>query len=242
MSLSVEPIAAWNFNDDALDSIGSEDGTVHGAIFSSSVKKLGSHSIQYDGIDDWLEIPAGDTVLNITGDLSIVIWIKTTELSVSIISFGNSFTGATGYLAGVGQGAGIRKPSFLSSGGGGWKGATAVVNDGNWHQVIYVISGTNLRFFVDGIYDSLHAGVSSPLSHTGERAMGASQDGVAGHEAMNKDTTGIWNAALTYGGVSIGQTAGGDIATLWNGGSGIELLAPATAFTGFPFFFDGGHY
>lgn len=230
MPLSVEPIAAWNFNNSPIDSIGSEDGIVHGAIYDPTIKKLGSHSIKYDPIDDWFEIPTGDTPLNLTGNLSCMIWILTAQNNVNLISFGNSTTGATGYLLGLAQGPVANgKPSFLSSGGGGWNGASVAVNDGNWHQIISVIEGTNLRFFVDGVYDSLHTGVSPPVSHVGQRAMGALNTGAGGFGAINQDTTGIWDVALDFGGVSLGQLAGGDIAVVWNGGAGIEFLGPVVA-------------
>jgi hypothetical protein len=45
--------SAWNFNNNWLDASGNDiDGSAIGATFSSSIKKLGSHSSAYDGLDD----------------------------------------------------------------------------------------------------------------------------------------------------------------------------------------------
>ena len=53
MALTDNWEASWRFNNDWTDSSGNGiNGSAIGATFSSSTKKLGSHSSVYDGIDD----------------------------------------------------------------------------------------------------------------------------------------------------------------------------------------------
>lgn len=53
MALTDNWEASWRFNNDWTDSSGNGiNGSAIGATFSSSTKKLGSHSSSYDGIDD----------------------------------------------------------------------------------------------------------------------------------------------------------------------------------------------
>ena len=66
---------SWEFNNSWLDDTGSNDGSATGAIFDSTNKKLGSHSVYCDGSDDVVDMDGFETITT-TGDFSISLWFR----------------------------------------------------------------------------------------------------------------------------------------------------------------------
>ena len=77
-SLDVDVISAYNGENTANDSKGTNHGTlVNGATFSTS-GKIGS-SFYCDGINDYVQFP--NNSLNLTGDFSIGLWVNVSTIS-----------------------------------------------------------------------------------------------------------------------------------------------------------------
>ncbi|MDH3975627.1 MAG: LamG domain-containing protein [Deltaproteobacteria bacterium] len=80
MALQDGLVSVWHMNNDWLDSYGNNDGTSTGAIFDPTIKKLGTHSGQFDGVDDRIAIPddPGLSFGDGTNDssFSISLWIR----------------------------------------------------------------------------------------------------------------------------------------------------------------------
>ena len=90
------------------------------------------------------------------------------------------------------------------------------------------------RIFFDGVYDNF-ASLADFNSLLTDIWFGTNQSTPAGWYLDGLlDEVNIWNRAVSYGGVAKGETAGGEVAELWNGGAGLELGATTA---GFPFFF-----
>jgi len=115
-------------------------------------------SIELDGVDDYVDC-GNPTSLQITGDLTISAWIKTTNTSTNgmIVGKDGVSTGTRSYQI---QHASTGEARFviITSGGVNLIGSTTLVNDGNWHHVMGVNDGTDLKIYVDGTLEGTNVG------------------------------------------------------------------------------------
>jgi len=144
-------------------------GTVDSNSGSSDTLVTGkvSNALNFDGIDDYLEVPSSPSLNFGTGDFSIELWIKTTDTNgVKLIldkRYEDGNINSQGYAFYLNSG----KLGFqLADGNGSWYcsdastssctnyGANAFVADGNWHLVAVTVdrdSVTGGKFYVDGV-------------------------------------------------------------------------------------------
>ncbi len=83
-----------------------------------------------------------------------------------------------------------------------------------WHHVAFSFNGTNCRWYVNGVLQSVttNAGVHGVSSGMWVGAAGAA----SGNRSLNglMDDVAVFDTALSDGGVAVGQVAGGGVATL----------------------------
>lgn len=248
MALTDDWEASWRFNNNWLDSSGNGiNGAAIGATFSSITKKLGSHSSEYDGIDDAGNF--GDVLNNVFAGInkkfSFATWIYLNNLD-NVQFFFNKY-GATGHSENQRQ--------FY----------TRVLTDGSVELVVFFNLGTSpfryriyttpastisaigfhlIRVTYDGSIDTNDGedrvtikvdNVDKAISFTAVGALGAIQAGTArlstggyigssgttviGEVDGFMDQTDIWSRILTSQ----------DDTDIWNGGAGIELASPTVA-------------
>lgn len=117
--------------------------------------------------------------------------------------------------------SGIR--SYLAGhSGGNTLDSTFTYNDGNWHHVIVSYDGTNHKMYIDGVLTASDSASAGTIKNgNGIFYIGAAGAGISAYNtyATNLDQVAVFNYALSDGGVSVGQTATGQIATLYGGGS-----------------------
>ncbi len=138
-------MVGFNFDEssgNALDISGNNrNGVVqNGALRSTDVYYGTGRSIQFDGVNDFVEIPAFSPELNGTEE-TVTLWVKhNTALSDYILIntgdwrrrlFGTTWT-------------------LVNSAGTYHNMNLPKVNDGNWHHVAYTVKGTEVRSYVDG--------------------------------------------------------------------------------------------
>lgn len=100
--------------------------------------------------------------LNITGDLTITAWIKTTSTTLqAVIQRYNTGSPYEGYGLFISQ-AVAGKPTFYSN-GGGWDSFNSTIHDGNWHHVAVRLTGGTAYCYKDGAADGTPAS-GSPSS------------------------------------------------------------------------------
>jgi gliding motility-associated-like protein len=106
---------------------------------------------------------------------TIAVWFKTTTTSGGkIIGFGNNQSGASTicdrhiYMTNGGKLVfGVNNGSIKTINSGG-----EIYNDGQWHYVIGVLSGTGMKLYVDGVLLSQDATVTSAQNYTGYWRLG----------------------------------------------------------------------
>ena len=100
-----------------------------------------------------------------------------------------------------------------------------------WYQVIGVRSGTTLKIYLNGVYEGTATIPSNAIRSTGAVPLTIGW-GVSGNPYAHDgfiDEVALWERAITDGSVSVGQTAGGEVAELWSGGAGIEVGAASNS-------------
>ena len=127
-----------------------------GAKVGSSFSNL--QSLEFDGVDDYVDCGNGAS-LQITGSLTISAWVKTTNTSTNGIIVGKDgvSTGTRSYQI-QHLSTGEARIVIFTSGGVNLIDSTTLVNDGNWHHVMGVNDGTDLKIYVDGTLEGTNVG------------------------------------------------------------------------------------
>lgn len=179
-------VSRWQYNDDsdtstAIDSEGSNDGTINGATYTTSAKE-GSHALSFDGTADYVETanPPG-----FDESITVMAWFYFDSVpNVSYVF--NDYNDGSGswFILGVGAGAtngnlmfqvddGSNNPSVDSG--------VAATTDTWYHVVgVYDASDGELRIYVNGtLENTISVSISPTYDHvmrTGNDASGQGAD------------------------------------------------------------------
>ncbi|MEP1034146.1 LamG domain-containing protein [Ekhidna sp.] len=80
-----DPVAYYKFNENALDETSNNDGEVNGANFVASQAGEESSAIQFDGIDDFVQIPRSEDVNFGNEDFTISLMAKTSTSDEGVL-------------------------------------------------------------------------------------------------------------------------------------------------------------
>jgi hypothetical protein len=139
---------SWHFDEGsgttAYDSSGNN---YHGTLANGTTWTIGKFgkALNFDGVDD--HVQSVDDPFDLSGEISIEAWFKTTATDGAIISKHHCGYG-NGYFIQLGEGAPGKVRAYYS---GTWLTSPNTYNDGNWHHVVFTKSSTELRLYIDGI-------------------------------------------------------------------------------------------
>jgi hypothetical protein len=147
----------WTFDSTSISgntltdsSPNNQTGTIHGNAVS--VAGVLGQALQFDGSSNYVTTLTGAPF---TGSITLAAWIKTTNQSrpEAIISRYDAAGSGTGYIFRT-DAAGHLEVVFGGANGGSINSPavdTAVINDGQWHHALAVITvGQGVQFYVDG--------------------------------------------------------------------------------------------
>jgi hypothetical protein len=161
-------IAYYPFNGSAADGSGSgNDGSVLGASLIQDRFGKANSAYGFDGTDDYVRI-ADSQSLNLTGDLTISAWIRTTTLYSIIFSNMLETSPHSGYSLRLTSSGALD----FSSGDKILIGQTSV-NTGTWKHVAVTLSGTTATSYINGALD-ISGTVGIPTSSSVDQTIGAS--------------------------------------------------------------------
>ena len=158
-------------------------------------------SILLDGVDDFVDC-GNPTSLQITGELSISAWFKTT------------YTGGTQMIVGKDAITGTNKRAYMLFWSSStntirfmvWKSgnstqsvaSTSTVTDGNWHHVLGVNDGTDLKIYIDGALEGTTIGGGGTIQNaTTDFYIGRRTGLGANYKAFwqgHIDEVAVWNS------------------------------------------------
>ena len=191
-------VAWWTGNDNALDIVGGNDGTLlNGATYAPG--KVGN-AFSFDGNDDFVLVP-DNASLNPTSQLTLETWVLITddsgEVGDIISKDGESFDRQ--YLLAVGTGSGKFRPHVgVPSGFRNFDGNTSFELN-QWYHVAMTYDSAFLKLYVNGVADGSQA-VTGPMITTSEavRIGGGAPAGTAQiHFRGLIDEVGVYNRALS---------------------------------------------
>ena len=171
-----------------------------------------------DTVFDFLAAPTYSRIslgtTSFTGNKTISFWLNKGSNNGTVLGFGN-----TNYYPNV-QSTTLQlnngTPTVLSTG---------TINLNEWNHYVITGDGTTAKCYVNGVYKS--TGTDRDIS-SGATWIGGQNNGT-GMLLGKLSNVQKWEAVLTDGGVSIGQTAGGEVATIYNGGRPYTGTQPQAA-------------
>ncbi len=207
--ISTGLVSRWSFESDASDSVGDNDGTLFGATIDEGYAELNGTSGEF-----LLDESLGDLW---GSDASFSMWLKTTAGSGMVYMVREAYSGSSkSYLASPIQAAGNVIVGWRSKQGADATQpvyAETVVNDGTWHMLTYVRSGSSLHFYVDGQLEGTLTNITgSFLSDVPVRigSYSANSTNPSGWLDASIDDLRKWNRALTSADVTALYDAGRD--------------------------------
>jgi hypothetical protein len=161
-------VAYYPFNGNANDASGNgNNGVVYGPTVIADRFGNANSAYKFDGVDDYVRIAAAQS-LNITGNLTISAWIRTTSSTHIIFSNMLQISPHNGYCLSLINGGYIA----FTSGGMGLSGDTPV-NMNVWTHVAITLFSTTATAYVNGVFDSSGT-VGVPTSSGVDATIGAS--------------------------------------------------------------------
>jgi hypothetical protein len=216
-SLTQGLVAYWNFDGTLMDSVKDFHGTSRGATpvaFGEDHANFGK-ALKLNGKDQYVEITGGneDELEFPNGSMSVAGWFKVGAFDKSWQALLSKGEGSNYRIARRGDG------NAVGYAGGIGEGADDVgsVNDGQWHHFVAVSDATGAAFgtalYVDGVLHGVNATKPVLTATTKRLFIGENPDALGRQWNGSIDDLAIWKRVLT----------GGEVATLWNSGTGLPL-------------------
>lgn len=185
----------------AIGGGGGAQGSGGGSSFAST------NSFTFDGSTDYVDMGPPSNLNSVT-TMSISCWFKTTLATGVLVGADDQSLGRRFIL--LLNSSKARFLYFNASQSYYFSDGTTSVNDGNWHHVISVLDGTNIKVYVDGVLEgtangvgNMKANIYTPIN-IGRRSYSSSELAFQG----NIDETSIFNTALTQS----------EVTSIYNGG------------------------
>jgi len=193
--------------------------STHGIIAQSesgTPSFINTKSLLYDGIDDYVDIGNPSNLSTITS-ISISAWFKTTDTVGGLVIVGSDdqIQGRR-YILRTHNSSGIKLRFFSFSSNSSFNNiiGTTNINDGQWHHVMAINNGTNLKIYIDGVLDNsntngnlINTTFATPNINIGRR----SYSGIEGYFSGSIDEVAIWSSDQSANASAIGGTIPTDL-------------------------------
>ena len=173
------------------------DGTlVNAPARTASPVQFATASVNFDGIDDNISIPAA-TSLNITAAITLEAWVYPTKnAGVQNVISKSSNTQNNGYIFPRTDDGWAHAVAYLHI-AGGWRTISAVYPALNaWHHLAVTYDGATIKLYIDGVLANSMAMTGSITTNTNPLTLG-NQPGYSEYFGGSADEMRIWNVART---------------------------------------------
>ncbi|MBD3252780.1 hypothetical protein GF386_03555 [Candidatus Pacearchaeota archaeon] len=195
-------VSWWKLDDGtgniAVDSNGSNDGTIYGASWTGG---RFNNALEFDGVDDKVIIPSSMNLTNLSVSVILWVYINSASCNGSFIKIGNeSGSGGDGYAIGVGETQYDDRGNdlILLFEGRRWIDTNTPIGTG-WHQVAMVISNLGIpQAFIDGISIGSYPGLNATIP-TNNTEIGGYTSSIPANRHFNGtlDNIAVYNRSLT---------------------------------------------
>ena len=233
---SLSPVGWWRMGDNNSGSgttitdqgSGGNDGTLtNGPTFSTDVPVApsfnNSRSLSYDGTDDYA---LASSLSGHAAPFTMSFWFLTSN-DANMVPF--HYQDNLWFRMVLRSSSDGRRIRFYGSNDSN-KTSTGAWVSGQWnHFAATVDSSGNTDLYLNGTYDSTHTGggISAVTSNFMVGAQWHSGSPISDFNGQ-LDEVATWNAVLSNGSASVGATAGGDIAAIYNSGVPNDLASASS--------------
>ena len=173
-------------------------------------------SILLDGVDDFVD--CGNPIsLQITGNITLSAWIKTSSTSAYEMAIGKEGV-ASGRRSYMLYRSGSNAKFFIHKGGSPQTvTGTSTINDGNWHHILGINNGSDIKIYVDGTLENTNVGGGGTIDNGIDNCYIGRRGGTFAQRGFfegNIDEAAVWNSD---------QTA--NVATIFNSGVPNDLAS-----------------
>ena len=203
------------------NTIGYGQGSVNNTIGFGQGAKIGgssfsnTKSIELDGIDDYVDC-GNPASLQITNTITLSAWVKTTDTSSYEVIIGKDSvaTGTKSFL--LYRSGSVARFGVYKSNVGKFISGTTTINDGNWHHIMGVNDGTDLKIYVNGTLEGTSIGNGGTFDngtnvfYIGRRGGSPSQ---RAYFTGSIDEVSVWNTDESANASAIGGTIPTDLST-----------------------------
>lgn len=198
-----------------------------------------THSILLDGIDAYVDCGSNGTLnFERTDSFSFSFWVKRNSTGTNdvMVARQNATGNQRGYFVNLNTSdrlvIQLRRDTSNNSQRLNVQ-STTLINTTNWYHIAITYDGTStvnsFKMYIDGERDvitnklgTLSASIQVPSAVF---CIGSLHTGVAAAADALMDEIAVFDSVLTDGGVSEGQTAGGEIAEIYNSGTPNDLTS-----------------
>ena len=197
-------------------------GKIHYSSWSPETNLTGTggssfsntQSIELDGIDDYVDL-GNPASLQITNTITLSAWIKTTDTSAgeNIIAKDAVNAGTRSFI--LQRNGSVARFLVFKSGSVSCVSGTTTINDGNWHHIMGINDGTDLKIYVNGTLENTNVGGGGTFdSATGNIYIGRRGNNLyAAYFTGNIDEVAVWDSDQSANASAIGSTIPTDLST-----------------------------
>ncbi len=192
------------------------------------------YAMEFDAASSQYVSAGNPTELQITGDITVSTWFKSTYSgagSVDILSKGYYGAGVISYgmyLRGAGGGVGFDYYGGNTLGTRVYAQYTVAQNDGQWHHLVGVKSGSSSILYLDGAQVATGTGTQAAIYNSSQDVIIGANSNNAAYFDGDIDEVAVWNKALELADVQRIYNATNDnpgkCANLFTGGLGSGLV------------------
>jgi hypothetical protein len=197
-------VSWWGGDNNALDMIGTNHGTLQGgATFAPGMV---GQAFSFDGVDDYIEVPHSAS-LNLTGGLTLETWFKVRSAGYATLfskSDSNGSQSVTSYGFQIDPDGSINVALYGTYPADNWTTAAGLVTTGQWYHVALTWDGTygpsdNVKLYLNGALVQTWTKSLAPLNVTTQTlTLGSMKPPTYyGHMDGLIDEAGIFNRALS---------------------------------------------
>jgi hypothetical protein len=220
-ALNTSLLAHYKFDNSDDDLKDTNELTAEGTpTYSSSVKKLGTHSVLFNSTSDKFNFTSGAPSWGSPSAITLASWVYWSGGSsdYEMIFDGYGSGSNVSFIFGIQD---TNRKLQMYDAGVGWAESTGTVSKNAWVHVGYSFTASSKKFYINGTLSGSHSGSFTIGSANAHNRIGARNSGNNNYSGY-LDQTLIWNKEISAQ----------EMSDLYNSGSGNEYVVGYTNATG----------